>query len=92
MEDDDLYENAVPAGLGDLDDPPETAITGLAMLAERVDRLLRFHEDLERENQALRERNEALQVERDALHDRNEQSRARIEAMIVRLRDLEQTS
>lgn len=92
MEDDDLYENAAPVGLGDLDDPPETAIAGLAMLAERVDRLLRFHEDLERENQALRERNEALRVERDALHDRNEQSRARIEAMIVRLRDLEQTS
>jgi cell division protein ZapB len=92
MEDDDLYQNAALAESGGPDDLPETAIVSLALLAERVDRLLRLHEDLERENQALRERNEALRLERDALHDRNEQSRARIEAMIVRLRDLEQTS
>lgn len=94
MEDDHLddNDNLALVGSGDSDGLPETAIAGLTILAEQVERLLRFCEDLMRENQALRERNGALQAERDTLHDRNEQSRARIEAMIVRLKDLEQTS
>ena len=94
MEDDHLYDNdnVALAGSSDSDGLPETAIAGLAILTEQVEQLLRFCEDLTRENQSLRERNGALQAERDALHDRNEQSRARIEAMIVRLKDLEQAS
>ena len=75
-----------------LSEAPETPETGLAILAERVERLARLGEYLARENQALREQLAELQAERDALFDKNEQSRARIEAMIVRLRSLEQTS
>jgi uncharacterized protein (TIGR02449 family) len=41
-----------------------------------------------RENQALREQQASLQIERDILRDKNEQSRARIDAMIVRLKGL----
>ena len=66
--------------------------TGLGILAERVTQLARLCERLAWENQALHEQVADLRVERDALFERNEQSRARIEAMIVRLRSLEQTS
>ena len=92
MKDDDLYENATPAEAGDFNDLPETAMTGLAVLAERAEQLMEFCERLARENQALREQNAVLQAERDTLHQKYEQSRARIEAMIVRMKGLEQAS
>lgn len=94
MDNDNFYQypNVAPAEPGDSDHLPETAIAGLAILAERLERLLRFCAELQSENQVLRERSEAMQTERDALRDRNEQLRARIEAMIVRLKDLEQAS
>ncbi len=86
------------AEVSSFDDLPETLETaeipevGLAVLAERVERLARLSERLTRENRDLREQMAELRAERDALFERNEQSRARIEAMIVRLRSLEQTS
>jgi len=74
-----------------LPESPEPPERGLAILAERVERLAGLGERLAEENQALREELAELRAERDALFDKNEQSRARIDAMIVRLRSLEQT-
>lgn len=70
----------------------ETPQAGMVLLTERVARLARICERLARDNQALSEELAELRAERDALFEKNEQSRARIEAMIVRLRSLEQTS
>ncbi len=76
----------------DSDDSSGTVVTDLAILAERVERLVQLCEQLTQENQELHKQMTVLQTERDVLYDKNEQSRSRIEAMIVRLRDLEQTS
>lgn len=84
--------SAEVSGFDDLPETPETPQMGLIVLAERVERLARLSERLDRENQALCEQLAELRLERDALFEKNEQSRARIEAMIVRLRSLEQTS
>jgi cell division protein ZapB len=95
MENDIFDRDDASAEVSDFDDlpeNPETPQTGLAVLAERLERLARLSERLDRENQALCEQLAELRLERDALFEKNEQSRARIEAMIVRLRSLEQTS
>jgi uncharacterized protein (TIGR02449 family) len=84
--------SAEASSFDELPDSLETPQTGLIILAERVERLARFSEYLTRENQALREQLAELRAERDALFESNAQSRARIEAMIVRLRSLEQIS
>lgn len=89
---DNLYEDAAPDEVDAFADAPESAVTGIAILAERVEQLVQFCERLLRENRELREQALALQLERDALQEKHEQSRARIEAMIVRLRDMEQAS
>lgn len=95
MENDIFDRDDASAEVPNFDDLPEnleTPQTGLAVLAERVERLVRLSERLDRDNQALSEELAELRLERDALFEKNEQSRARIEAMIVRLRSLEQTS
>ncbi|QQS54798.1 MAG: TIGR02449 family protein [Candidatus Competibacteraceae bacterium] len=92
METDELYETAAPAEVGDLENTPETATTGLAILAERLERLAALCERLQEDNHFLREQNQVLQAESSTLREQNEQSRSRIEAMIVRLRGLEQAS
>lgn len=68
----------------------ETAATNLILLSRRIDQLLTRCERLAQENQTLRGQHDALQAERDALRDKYEHSRARIDAMIVRLKGLEQ--
>jgi cell division protein ZapB len=92
MDNENFEENTSSFMTEGLDDPSGTVVTDLAILAERVERLVQLCEQLTQENQELRQQMTDLQTERDALHDKNEQSRSRIEAMIVRLRDLEQTS
>jgi cell division protein ZapB len=57
-----------------------------------VDQLLALCGRLAQENQVLREQHDALVAERDTLRDKYEHARARIEAMIVRLKGLEQNS
>lgn len=63
----------------------------LTALEERVEELIRLHNQLLEENHALQAQHAELQQERDALIEQNEQSRMRIEAMVVRLKGLEQT-
>jgi cell division protein ZapB len=61
----------------------------LAALAEQVDRLLDTVRRLTDENRSLRQSQEQLSGERAGLLARNEQARSRVEAMIQRLRSLE---
>ena len=61
-------------------------------LEERVDELVRRCEQLALENQALTAQHNQLLAERNELIDQNEQSRARIDAMVARLKGLEQST
>ncbi len=62
----------------------------LAALEMRVDKLLDRCEQLEEENRSLRVSQEQLVAERANLVAKNEQARSRVEAMISRLKSLEQ--
>ena len=95
MENDHFAENELPVETDTDNGMPETmetAATSLAILVERVDQLARWCERLVAENRVLREQVNALQTERDALREKNEQSRTRIDAMVVRLKGLGQNS
>lgn len=62
----------------------------IAVLEKRVDDLARLCDQLREENRVLRESQESLNAERAALLEKNEKARARIEAMINRLKTMEQ--
>jgi len=62
----------------------------LLAISERVDRLLDLCRSLQDENRSLRNSQEQLANERAQLLARNEQARSRVEAMIMRLKSLEQ--
>jgi cell division protein ZapB len=64
----------------------------LALLERRIEELLVANEALKEENRALRQRQESLAAERSAFAQRNDQVRARVEAMIGRLKTLEHTA
>jgi cell division protein ZapB len=63
-----------------------------ARLERRVEELLITVDALKEENRALRQRQESLGAERSALAQRNDQVRARVEAMIGRLKTMEHTA
>jgi cell division protein ZapB len=54
-------------------------------LAERLDRLLLRHQELERTNTLLREQLGSVGVERDSLKSRLTAARSRIDALLERL-------
>ena len=54
-------------------------------IAERVERLLVRHEELQRTNDLLAEQVQALRHERDSLKSRLSAARARVDALIDRL-------
>jgi cell division protein ZapB len=62
----------------------------LAQLEQRVERLVALIAQLKEENRALRMRQDTFSTERANLLQKNEQVRARVEAMIGRLRTMEQ--
>jgi cell division protein ZapB len=62
----------------------------LSALERRIDELVRLCDQLARENQALLERNNAWSSERAQLIEKNELAKSKVEAMISRLRSLEQ--
>ena len=64
----------------------------LARLTRRVEELLGVMDSLRDENRALKQRHESLVNERASLLQKNEQVRARVEAMIGRLKALEHTA
>ncbi|WP_430387540.1 TIGR02449 family protein [Dyella sp. 20L07] len=68
---------------------PDPVKQELAALGEQVDRLLDTVRRLNEENRSLRHSQEQLANERAGLMARNEQARSRVEAMIQRLKALE---
>jgi len=66
--------------------------TELRRLEQRVDELVALLAQLKEENRALRLRQDSYSVERAGLLQKNEQARTRVEAMIGRLRTMEQSA
>lgn len=68
---------------------PETEQV-FAALSARVGELIQHCERLANDKHELEQRCAQLQAERQSLLDQNEQARARIDAMVARLKGLEQ--
>jgi cell division protein ZapB len=64
----------------------------LKRLEKRVDALVSVCDKLQDENQTLKQRQDVLTAERATLLQKNEQVRGRVEAMIGRLKAMEQGS
>ena len=62
----------------------------LKRLEQRVDALVKVCDQLQDENRSLKQRQDVLTAERANLLQKNEQVRARVEAMIGRLKAMEQ--
>lgn len=62
----------------------------LKRLEKRVDALVEVCDQLQNENRSLKQRQDSLTAERATLLQKNEQVRARVEAMIGRLKAMEQ--
>lgn len=62
----------------------------LRAINARVDALVERLQHLSAENRSLRQQQELLATERSQLLAKNEQARSRVEAMIARLKSLEQ--
>ena len=61
------------------------SLSPLDQIAERVERLLVRHEQLQRTNELMAEQVAALTQERDSLRSRLQAARARVDALIERL-------
>jgi cell division protein ZapB len=64
----------------------------LKRLEKRLDELVMTCKQLQEENHSLRDRQDTLIAERASLLQKNEQVRGRVEAIITRLKAMEQTS
>ena len=74
-----------------MDEAPSKSTVDLELkrLERRLDELVVVVAQLKDENRALRQRQDALSAERATLLAKNEQVRARVEAMIGRLKSME---
>jgi cell division protein ZapB len=72
------------------DDVNATFEHELKRLEKRVDALVGVCDQLQDENRSLKSRQDMLTTERATLLQKNEQVRARVEAMIGRLKAMEQ--
>lgn len=81
-----LYIQHMTKDVGQVTDSANEQIT---QLEHRLDALLRVVERLRQENEMLRHTQEALNTERASLLEKNETARTRIEAMINRLKAME---
>ena len=68
----------------------EVAEEAAKRLESKLDELLRTCQHLREENRLLREQQAAMMSERAGLIEKNELARARVEAMITRLKAMEQ--
>lgn len=66
------------------------AVSELRMIRLEVERLVTLVHNLCEENRSLRLANDQMAGERSALLAKSEQARSRVEAMIARLKSLEQ--
>ncbi|KUM39640.1 TIGR02449 family protein [Pseudomonas sp. EpS/L25] len=74
-------------------EPRDTPLDAdLDALGERVERLLRRLEELQQQNRQLRHSERHWRQERAELIEKNELARSKVEAMILRLKALEQDS
>ncbi|MEC7860438.1 MAG: TIGR02449 family protein [Pseudomonadota bacterium] len=64
----------------------------LKRLEERLDDLFKICDRLQTENKSLKEKQEMLSRERSTLLQKNENVSARVEAMIIRLKSMEQNN
>jgi cell division protein ZapB len=71
---------------------PNTFEAELKALEKRVDELLAVNDAMREEIRALRRQQESLANERAQLAQKNDQVRARVEAMIGRLKTMEHTA
>lgn len=74
--------------------PPEMNVLAnfdIDELERRIDALLHLCRRLREENASLKARQEALVTERGELIEKNEQARSRVEAMLSRLRAMEES-
>ncbi len=79
--------------IGSMSDDINATFEGeLKRLEQRVDALVRVCDQLQDENRSLKQRQDVLTAERASLLQKNEQVRARVEAMIGRLKAMEQGS
>ena len=62
----------------------------LRRLEDRLDDLVKICNQLQSENKSLKEKQETLSKERATMVQKNEEVRARVEAMIIRLKSMEQ--
>ena len=62
----------------------------LKRIEDRLDDLVKICNQLQTENKSLKEKQETLSRERATMVQKNEEVRARVEAMIVRLKSMEQ--
>ena len=72
--------------------PKSPAATELKALEKRIDELVAIVSQLKEESRALRQRQDTLMNERAGLLNKNEQVRARVEAMIGRLKAMEHSA
>lgn len=72
--------------------PQQVIDQDLKRLEFRVEELIRTVERLKEENRSLRVQQDHMTTERAQLIERNELARSRVEAMIVRLKAMEQNA
>ena len=75
-----------------IDETDKTFIAELERLEKRIDSLVDVCDQLKKENKSLRARQDTLTAERANLLQKNEQVRARVEAMVSRLKAMEHGS
>jgi cell division protein ZapB len=68
---------------------PNPMLADLSDISSRLDSVIELCRRLAEENRSLRVSQEQLSTERSNLLAKNEQARSRVEAMIARLRSLE---
>ena len=71
-------------------EPSRSQDMDLKSLETRVEELINLCHQLKSENQALRDQQGNLMSERASLMQKNELARSRLEAMIMRLKSMEQ--
>ncbi|MEJ2137899.1 MAG: TIGR02449 family protein [Gammaproteobacteria bacterium] len=74
------------------DSPEQTFGQELSRLERRLDELVVICNQLKEENRSLKDRQDSLIADRATLLQKNEQVRARVEAMISRLKAMEHGS
>jgi cell division protein ZapB len=72
--------------------PEQNFSRELVRLEKRLDELVVICSQLKEENRSLRDRQDSLIADRATLLQKNEQVRARVEAMITRLKAMEHGS